>query len=418
MTLHRPFLSIALLLAARAAWPQGDPLGPEFRVNTYTTGYQAFPVVAADASGAFVVVWASDGQDGSGFGVFGQRYDAGGAPLGSEFRVNTYTTNGQRVPAVAAGPTGTFVVVWRSDDQDGSSYGVFGQRFAGSGVSLGPEFRVNTYTTENQGIPAVATDPAGNFVVVWHSRTQDGSGFGVFGQRYASSGAPTGPEFRINTYTMVDQAGPAVVADPSGNFMVVWRSFTQDGSADGVFGQRYSSSGAPLGSEFRVNTYTTGEQVYPAVSSDTSGDFVVAWMDNGQDGSNYGVFGQRYDGAGAPIGPEFRINTYTTDHQMFPAVAADPAGDFVVVWRSFTQDGSASGVFGQRYSAAGGSLGPEFRVNTHTTNNQIFPTVASDTAGNFVVVWHSQSQDGSEYGIFGQRFSQIVPVELMGFGVE
>jgi hypothetical protein len=36
----------------------------------------------------------------------------------------------------------------------------------------------------------------------------------------------------------------------------------------------------------------------------------------------------------------------------------------------------------------------------------------------FVVVWQSNTQDGSSYGIFGQRYSQIVPVELMRFGVE
>jgi hypothetical protein len=44
--------------------------------------------------------------------------------------------------------------------------------------------------------------------------------------------------------------------------------------------------------------------------------------------------------------------------------------------------------------------------------------VTADSAGNFVVVWSSFGQDGSNYGVFGQRYSQIVPVELMRFGVE
>jgi uncharacterized membrane protein len=34
-------------------------------------------------------------------------------------------------------------------------------------------------------------------------------------------------------------------------------------------------------------------------------------------------------------GAEFQVNTYTTDHQTSPAVAADAAGNFVVVWESF-----------------------------------------------------------------------------------
>ena len=60
---------------------------------------------------------------------------------------------------------------------------------AAQGVPLGPEFRVNTYTTNYQVVRSVASDSAGNFVVVWARRNQDGSGFGVFGQRYASTGA-------------------------------------------------------------------------------------------------------------------------------------------------------------------------------------------------------------------------------------
>jgi hypothetical protein len=69
-------------------------------------------------------------------------------------------------------------------------------------------------------------------------------------------------------------------------------------------------------------------------------------------------------------------------------------------------------------SGQGDPLGPEFRVNTFTTSNQIAPTVGADAAGNFVVVWSSLLQDGSNYGVFGQRYAQIVPVELMHFRVE
>ena len=54
--------------------------------------------VAMDADGDFVVVWQSYGQDGSGYGVFAQRFNARGAPLGDEFQVNSYTTDRQYVP--------------------------------------------------------------------------------------------------------------------------------------------------------------------------------------------------------------------------------------------------------------------------------------------------------------------------------
>ena len=90
-------------------------LGPEIRVNTYTTSDQARPAVAADAAGNFVVVWDSLGQDGSGQGVFARFHDATGAPIGAaEFRVNSYTTGDQRTARIAATPAGEFIVVWKS----------------------------------------------------------------------------------------------------------------------------------------------------------------------------------------------------------------------------------------------------------------------------------------------------------------
>src|SRR5688500_1588143 len=92
--------------------------GPEFRVNSFTNSNQATAAVAADGDGDFVVAWTSSGQDGSAYGVYAQRYAAGGAALGAEFRVNTTTAFVQRHPAVAMDADGDFVVAWESRAQD------------------------------------------------------------------------------------------------------------------------------------------------------------------------------------------------------------------------------------------------------------------------------------------------------------
>ena len=413
---------IGLLFVPEGAWAQGVPLGPEFRVNTYTTNFQRSPAVASDSSGNFVVVWNGlSSQDTSG-GVFGQRYASSGTSLGPQFRINTFTTSIQDYPAVASDSSGNFVVVWRSHNQESSNtFGVFGQRYASTGAPLGPEFRVNTFTPNSQEFPAVASDASGNFVAVWRSQNQDGSFEGIYGQRYANTGAPLGAEFRVNTYTSFNQRLPAVASDASGNFVVVWRS-GQDGSGYAVIGQRFASSGAPLGPEFRVNTYTPSTQSFPAVAADTAGNFVVVWSSYNQDGSLYGVFGQRYASSGAPLGPEFPVNTFAPRSQQNPVLASDSSGNFVVVWDSYDQDGSLYGVFGQRYANSGAPLGGEFRVNTYTTGNQgqffAGPSVAADVSGNFVVIWGSDGQYGSAFGVFGQRYSQILPVDLIHFLVE
>ena len=410
------FLFAVLTLVPSAGWSQGNPLGTEFRVNTYTTDSQAEPSVAADPSGNFVVVWERQYQAPTNRRIVAQRYDSSGAPLGGEFPVSKpppFLVN-HDAPAVAVDASGNFVVVWFDTPLDDAN--VMGQRFDSSGAPLGGQFEVST-SLYNWN-PAVASDSVGNFVVVWTgSFPGDGSGTAVFGRRYAGTGTLLGATFRVNTWTTDDQIYPSVASDPSGNFVVVWQSTGQDGSAGGLFGQRFAGSGAPLGAEFRVNAYTSSEQARPAVAADSAGDFVVVWHSMGQDGDNDGAFGQRFASSGAPLGAEFRINAYTTGGQRAPAVAADPAGNFVVTWQT-PQDGSNYGIVGQRYEASGIPLGPEFPVNSYTTAAQALPSVAADSFGNFVVVWQSFNQDGAAYGVFGQRYRPILPVELMHVRVE
>ena len=100
----------------------------EFQVNTWSPNSQIYPSVASLPSGGFVVVWSGAGQ-GDSSGVYGQRFDSNGDKVGSEFQVNTWTTEGQGVARVASLPGGGFVVVWESGGQDGSSYGVYGRIF-------------------------------------------------------------------------------------------------------------------------------------------------------------------------------------------------------------------------------------------------------------------------------------------------
>ena len=43
-----------------------------------------------------------------------------------------------------------------------------------------------------------------------------------------------------------------------------------------------------------------------------------------------------------------------------------------------------------------------------TTNLQFIPAVASDSSGNFVVIWNGEGHDDAS-GVFGQRYTEIAP---------
>jgi hypothetical protein len=419
---------------ARAA----TPLGNEFQVNTYTTDDQGASAVATDSNGNFVVVWESLGSPGSdsgypvpgrgdyhtSFSVQGQRYDASGSPIGQQFQVNTYTTSEQFAPSVSSDAAGNFVVVWESGGSAGtdtgggsgcscsSSWSVQGQRYDASGFPVGEQFQVNTYTPHNQLQPSVAMDPSGSFVVVWESFGSAGSetsSYSIQGQRYDARGSRVGREFQVSTDTTDQHRTPAVAIGPNSNFVVVWESIETAGPNNfiswSVQGQRYDASGSPVGRQFQVNTYTAGELAAadPFVAIDPKGNFVVVWDGYGSAGSDnfysgFSVQGQRYDASGAPVGEQFQVNTDTPSDQADPSVASDSAGNFVVVWDSAGVFGSGDTVSiqGQRFDARGSPVGDQFQINTYATNNHFYPSVAMRPNGNFVVVWDSNGSPGTD----------------------
>jgi len=346
-------------------------------------------------------------------------------PLTPELQVNTYTTNAQASPAVAADAAGDFVVVWTSTGSaasDTSNESVQGQRYDSSGTAVGSQFQVNTYTTAAQARPAVARDPAGNFVVVWESEGSVGSDTDLESiqcQRYDAAGAPQGAQFQVNTYTTGYQDYPSVAMDGLGNFVVVWRSAGSGGSdtsTSSIQGQRFNATGATVGSEFQVNAYTTSFQYEPNVAVAGAGNFVVVWTSaysSGSDTSFGTIQGQRYDAAGAPAGAQFQVNTYTPYFQQQPGVAVDAAGGFVVMWTSPKDFFFDADIHGQRYDAAGAPVASEFQANSYTPSLQAQPGIVLDAVGNFTVVWTSDGSDENDTDSFSIQRRTFAPIGLM-----
>ena len=143
-------------------------------------------------------------------------------------------------------------------------------------------------------------------------------------------------EFQANTHTSNKQENPAIAIDAEGNFVVVWNSYRQDGSSNGIFGRRLDSNCTPLSEEFQINIETSGNQREPSVAMDAAGNFVVAWYGPGMaEEDKEDIFARRFDPNGLPLGSEFRVNTSTAYRQYSPAVSAGTDGSFVVVWTSF-----------------------------------------------------------------------------------
>ncbi|MDZ8259486.1 beta strand repeat-containing protein [Nostoc sp. ChiQUE01b] len=376
----------------------------EFQVNSSINNSQSNSTVAIDTNGNFVISWQSFDQDElSSNGIYAQRYNSAGVALGDEFRVNSTTSGNQFNPTIAMDADGDFVISWTG--QDASGNGIYAQRYNNAGIAVGTEFRVNSTTSGNQFNSTIAIDTDGDFVISWTG--QDGSGNGIYAQRYNNAGVAVGSEFRVNSTTSSNQNNSTIAIDADGDFVISWQSYGQDGDYYGIYAQRYNSSGIAVGGEFQVNntTTTTGYQLSPTVAMDASGDFVISWQSYGQDGSGYGIYARCYNSSGVAQGNEFKVNSTTISDQKNPTVAMDANGDFVISWTSLGQDGDNNGIYARRYNSSGVAQGNEFKVNNTTTDNQNNPSVAIATDGNFVISWQSFEQDGSNDGIYAQLYN-------------
>ncbi|MEW6166796.1 MAG: Calx-beta domain-containing protein [Pseudomonadota bacterium] len=169
------------------------------------------------------------------------------------------------------------------------------------GVRKIEPFAANSAAAAARSLPWVASDAAGNFVVVWQQAAAAGASPDLYARLFDASGTPKGNEFRVNTTTAGDQTYPFVAMDSNGNFVVTWKS----GSPADVVLQRFDSSGRKVGSEIVANEgfgkVGPRQQIVPVVVDD-AGNMVIAWQSNVDDpqvaGSDLTMYWLSYDANG------------------------------------------------------------------------------------------------------------------------
>jgi len=209
------------------------------------------------------------------------------------------------------------------------------------------DFQVNENAGDaSQYDPKIAVNGKGHFVVVWYDYRNGDSD--IYAQRYASDGAPLGPNFRVNDDNgSASQWYPTISMDANGNFVIVWLDWR---NRRNIYAQRYTSDGTPLGANFKVNDENGNAWIVPpAVSMDANGNFVIVWLERRN--NKYVIYAQRYAVDGSPIGPNFKVNEDSSRVFYFspPSISLDNDGNFVVVWEVY-RNGDWD-IYAQRYAS-------------------------------------------------------------------
>ena len=177
--------------------------------------------------------------------IYARLFRSNGVAVTSEFLVNT-NINPCANPSLAAATDGSFMVAWSEHDTLVASNGwdVFARPVSSAGVG-GPVVEVNTVTYGDQYAPKIKSIGL-DYFVVFTSLGQDGSREGVFGQFVHSNGALIGSEFEVNTTWMGQQMQPAVASDGADWFQVVWTSYAGPTAGFDLYAQRYANVTAIL----------------------------------------------------------------------------------------------------------------------------------------------------------------------------
>ncbi len=142
-------------------------------------------------------------------------------------------------------------------------------------------------------------------------------------------------------------------------------------------------------SDFMVNTLAgpaSAEQNYPAIASDSSGNYLTAWMDyrNGQ----ADLYAQMFDKHNQRVGNNFKVNDEKILHYKPVSAIANAKGDFAVIWMDYYY----YKVFAQRIDKNGLKIGSPIDLQLQGYSNLQF-SAAMNSDGSFLVsFWTGISQ--------------------------
>jgi Bacterial Ig domain/Dockerin type I domain len=265
--------------------------------------------------------------------------------------------------------------------------------------------KVNVSSPLDQTVPSVAMDANGDYVVAWNNQVHLGPNYlyDVEARVYNSAGMPQTGEIVVAQTT--GDTRPSVAMDPNGDFVVAYQVLNTTTYLYGISARRFNLAGAPQGSSVVLNNGSSDSASgsLPKVAIDSAGDFTIAYQ--GYDSNSHGVFAQQFNSSGTAQGSIFRVNTPQADNQGAPSIAMDSAGDFVIAWEDGGplngNPGQTAGVYAQRYNSSGVAQGGNTAISTAAGSAN--PSVAMEPTGQYVIAWQF-TQTGTSPGIEAQRF--------------
>ncbi|MFC1652355.1 hypothetical protein ACFL3F_01415 [Planctomycetota bacterium] len=210
-----------------------QPTGQEI-VASDTPKYTCrFPDITSDGQGYVAITWLEDRTSNS---VRLRRFDSTGTPTGDSLYVNQTSFKSLTSPQCDMNNRGYLAIVWDGDPNSAAADDIHARLFDPNGIALDDQFVANATTAGTQRNPSVSLNTQGSLLIGWDatSDTSDDKQ-DVRARLFAAYGTPLSDEFAVNQYTLEDQVIPALTYHDNGDFIIIWQSKNQDGSGWGIF---------------------------------------------------------------------------------------------------------------------------------------------------------------------------------------
>jgi len=361
------------------------------------------PAVALAADGSFAVAWRR------GSGVVARRFSRGGEPLGPPMDAGMRSEH----PAIVAHPGGGFSLVWQHNSYDALLKHGFGAahlylRHATARGAWGAPKLLHRGPEIFHGPTMSYVDLAavGKNRLVAGGQLRNSSGhpeggtvetlfFNVVGRLLRPARAVAGPD------AMLGAAALGLRPDGSG-LLLAGDAF--DGSETGIAGAFLLPDGTAAGDLLGVNRVAAGIQEAPDVAALGNAQFLAVWQSVEVPGERAHVAGRVVHHDGRPIRDDVRISASPRFDNFAPKVAALGHDAALVVWESRSA-GGVSEIRAQVVAASGALLGRELRIGGPAARGRHQGAVAANAAGQAVVVWQEVDGDGRE----AIRLQRLVP---------
>jgi hypothetical protein len=396
------------------------------------------PMIATDGEGTWAAVWSSyeniGGFAGADSDILVSTSTDNGTTWSAPLIVNSYgrvdSSSGiDRSPKIASDGDGGWVAIWASSEDVngalGDDYDIFAARSEDNCVTWSTVTLLSSYgasDAQDDTSPAIATDGEGNWVAAWVSSVDLNGTAGTDNDVFVVTSTDHGISWSVpallnstgSTDTM-DDDHVALRTDEKGNWVAAWESqHTLHGTAGldwDIFVSKSSDNGISWSAAAMLNsngTSDSGDDTYPAMTTDGLGNWVAVWQSDenldGTAGTDRDLFFAVSGDGGMTWSTAALLNgngRSDSGSDEFASIETDGNGVWMVSWASNEDLGGAE-IDGDIFAAASSDNGrtwtPPLLFNEYGNTDRIpgtsvgtdsTPTIASDGCGNWVFAWAS-----------------------------